>query len=76
MCMCTHTYLCAYGCGGQRTPWWNQFSPSVLVWVLGIKLRLPGLFSECVYLVSRPTGLHYMFLCLKFYWHTVKPALL
>lgn len=33
-------------CGGQSTLSWSGFSPSIFIWDLGIKFRLPGFVAR------------------------------
>lgn len=47
VCMCTRLYavwahVSQCKCGGQRTTWWSQLSPSAFTWVTGIELALSG----------------------------------
>lgn len=47
MYMCVTAYVEATGQLGRV-----DFSPSTFVWVLGIKLRLPGMHSKSLYLLN------------------------
>lgn len=47
---CVHACACR-GQGTSRVSW---FSPSIFVWVLGVTLRLPGLWSHLLNYLSGP----------------------
>lgn len=57
--MCVGGHVAQYVRGGQKVILWSQFSPSIFMWVLGIKLRLQGwgnchlTVSICNYLLNK-----------------------
>lgn len=56
--VCIGAYACVWRPEDNLVEY--QLSPSMLAWVLGIKLRFPGLLSKGIYLMSRSADLHYM----------------
>lgn len=46
-CLCLLLWGSAFvKCGGQSTLSWSGFSPSIFIWDLGIKFRLPGFVAR------------------------------
>lgn len=73
MPLCSCVYVCDlyvvvyvphYKCGGQRTNLWICFFLHIFLWILGMKLKLPGLCGKCLFLLSH----------LSNNWHTITHA--
>lgn len=54
--MCVNSRAMAWHIFYQRTTLRSWFFPFTFVWVPGIKLSSPGLYSKCLYLLSLLTG--------------------
>lgn len=50
--------MLGFTCGGQKVTSLTWFSPSTLMWGLGLDLRLSGLYSEHFHSPSHLTGPH------------------
>lgn len=69
LCVCMHVsdvfvwmHVAQHTGIGQKMTLWSQFSPILFIWILGIKLKSPGLCSKCLYLLSHLTTSTFRFL--------------